>query len=144
MDKIGIVGQCFVGTAVRIGLQDFYDIETYDKFCTEASSCDCISDLVNKTNTIFICVPTPMRKDGSCDTTIVESVISEINTISMEDKIVIIKSTVPPGTTERLNNNRYSNLQVVFNPEFLTEANSINDFKNQNRIIVGGPRPAST
>tara|TARA_B100000287_G_scaffold159854_1_gene150713 strand:- start:5437 stop:6276 length:840 start_codon:yes stop_codon:yes gene_type:complete len=142
MIKVGIVGQGFVGTAIREGLKDFYKIETFD--LKEKCTCESLSDLVNKTNTIFVCVPTPMRKDGSCDTTIVESVISEINTISMEDKIVIIKSTVPPGTTERLNNNRYSNLQVVFNPEFLTEANSINDFKNQNRIIIGGPRPAST
>ena len=41
-------------------------------------------------------------------------------------------------------NSLFTNIQIVFNPEFLTEANSIEDFKNQNRIIIGGPRPATT
>ena len=36
------------------------------------------------------------------------------------------------------------NLEIVFNPEFLTEANFVEDFKNQNRIILGGPRDATT
>ena len=139
--KIGIIGQGFVGTAVREGLKDYHTINTFDlvKECT----CDSISDLVNKSNYIFVCVPTPMKQDGSCDTSIVESVVKEINTVSMTDKIVIIKSTVTPGTTERLNK-KYTNCKIVFSPEFLTEANFIEDFKNQDRIIIGGPRPAST
>ena len=139
--KIGIIGQGFVGTAVREGLKDYHTVNTFDlvKECT----CDSISDLVNKSTYIFVCVPTPMKIDGSCDTSIVESVVKEINAVSMTDKIVIIKSTVTPGTTERLNK-KYSNCKIVFNPEFLTEANFIEDFKNQDRIIIGGPRPAST
>ena len=56
---------------------------------------------------------------------------------------MIIKSTIPPGTTAGWNK-QYDNVDIVFNPEFLTEANSIEDFKNQNRIIVGGNRPATT
>jgi UDPglucose 6-dehydrogenase len=59
------------------------------------------------------------------------------------NRIVVIKSTIPPGTTERLNK-ECEHIQLVFNPEFLTEANFIEDFKNQDRIIIGGPRPAST
>jgi len=59
------------------------------------------------------------------------------------NRIVVIKSTIPPGTTEKLNE-ECKHIQVVFNPEFLTEANFIEDFKNQSRIIIGGPRPAST
>ena len=39
---------------------------------------------------------------------------------------------------------KYKNVSVIFNPEFLTEANFVEDFKNQDRIIIGGPRPAST
>ena len=58
-------------------------------------------------------------------------------------KIFVIKSTVPPGTTEKLNE-KYKNFNIIFNPEFLTEANFIEDFRNQNRIILGGPRPATT
>ena len=87
---------------------------------------------------IFVCVPTPMKKDGSCDTSIVESVIKDIDR-SKRKIIVVIKSTIPPGTTNRLNK-KYKRLSIIFNPEFLTEANFIEDFKNQTRIILGGTR----
>jgi UDPglucose 6-dehydrogenase len=50
---------------------------------------------------------------------------------------------VPPGTTKKWNK-MFEDMDVVFNPEFLTEANSINDFKNQNRIIIGGPKKAAS
>ena len=60
-----------------------------------------------------------------------------------ECKTIVVKSTIPPGTTAKWNS-LFTNIQIVFNPEFLTEANSIEDFKNQNRIIIGGPRPATT
>jgi len=139
--EIGIVGQGYVGTAVRTVFEKHYDVETYD--IKEVCSCISISDLVNKTDIIFVCVPTPMRKDGSCDISIVENVVEEINMMSMNDKIVAIKSTIPPGTTNELNK-KYHNITVIFNPEFLTEANFIEDFKNQNRIIIGGQRPATT
>ena len=139
--KIGIIGQGFVGTAVREGLKQHYDIHTYD--LKEKCTCESILELVDESDVIFVCVPTPMKKDGSCDISIVEGVIDEIEDVDISGKIVVIKSTVPPGTTERLNK-KYKNISVVFNPEFLTEANFINDFRNQTRIIIGGPRPAST
>ena len=89
-----------------------------------------------------MCLPTPMHKDGTCDLSIVRNTVLEIDKHA-DEHITVIKSTVPPGTTKQLNKEcNFS--QVVFNPEFLTEANYIDDFKNQNRIIVGGPRPAST
>lgn len=138
--KIGIVGQGFVGEALKEGLKPFFDIETYDKF--KDSSCENIQELCRKTNVIFVCVPTPMNKDGSCNTGIVESVVMEIDSFSSKH-VVVIKSTVPPGTTQNLNK-ICKNCQVIFNPEFLTEANYIEDFKNQSRIIIGGPRPGST
>ena len=136
MKKIGVVGQGYVGTAVSTVFDKYYNVETYD--INGKCSCDSISDLVNKSDIIFVCVPTPMKKDGSCDTSIVESVIEDINVWCqyVSDKIVAIKSTVPPGTTNRLNK-KFSNGTVIFNPEFLTEANFIEDFKNQNRIIIG-------
>ncbi|MFM8313834.1 MAG: 1-acyl-sn-glycerol-3-phosphate acyltransferase, partial [Deltaproteobacteria bacterium] len=71
------------------------------------------------------------------------SQIDDANKRLGKNVIAVIKSTVEPGTTDRLNG-RYSNVTVIFNPEFLTEANSFNDFKNQNRIIIGGPRPETT
>ena len=144
--KIGIVGQGYVGTAVKEIFSKHYDVETYD-LDIDKCSVDYLEDIVELTNIIFICVPTPMRKDGSCDTSIVEAVVKDINDMvvsrNVSGRIVAIKSTIPPGTTNRLNK-ECKNISVIFNPEFLTEANFIDDFKNQNRIIVGGQRPAST
>jgi UDPglucose 6-dehydrogenase len=146
MRKIGIVGQGFVGTAVREGLKQFYEIDTFDLDETKRDV-DYIEDIVDRNNIIFVCLPTPMKKDGSCDISIVEGTVMELDNLALtrqcSNRIVVIKSTIPPGTTDRLNK-QCKHIQVVFNPEFLTEANFIEDFKNQDRIIIGGPRPAST
>ena len=136
--KIGIIGQGYVGTALKEGFQDFYQVETYDKYDLGKSTHSKISDIVELSDVIFVCVPRPMRQDGSCYTGIVEEVIREINE-NANGQIVVIKSTVPPGTTDRINQ-EYTHSTVIFNPEFLTEANFIQDFKNQSRIILGGDR----
>ena len=138
--KIGIIGQGFVGTAVYEGLKNFFDIETFD--INKKSTCNSIEEVCNKSDITFVCLPTPMKKDGSCYIGIVENVLEEINSIN-KCNIIIVKSTVPPGTTASWNN-KFKNINVVFNPEFLTEANAINDFKNQNRIIIGGPKKAAS
>ena len=135
---IGIIGQGYVGTAIKLGFQEHYKIETYDKFDLGKSTRSTIKDIVEEAKVIFVCVPTPMRKDGTCYTGIVEEVIREINETA-NDHIVVIKSTVPPGTTDKFNH-EFSNVTVIFNPEFLTEENFLDDFKNQNRIILGGSR----
>ena len=144
--KIGIVGQGYVGTAIKVGFESYYDLETYDKFDESKTTCD-LKGLVEICDVIFVCVPTPMKKDGSCDTSIVEAIVKDINDMvvsrNVSGRIVAIKSTIPPGTTNKLNK-ECKNIPVIFNPEFLTEANFIEDFKNQNRIIIGGPRPATT
>jgi len=142
LDTIGIIGQGFVGTAVREGFRNHFNIETYDKFKSDVSTCGTLTELCGKANVIFVCLPTPMRKDGSCDLSIVQQTVMNIDAEG-QGNVAVIKSTVPPGTTGALND-KCKNIQVVFNPEFLTEANYIDDFKNQNRIIIGGPRPAST
>jgi UDPglucose 6-dehydrogenase len=138
---IGIIGQGYVGTAIKSGFEKHYELETYDKFSTSKSTVN-LHDLVLLSDIIFVCVPTPMNVDGSCNTEIVEEVVSEINEISISSEsnpIIVLKSTVPPGTTDRLNKT-YKGISVIFNPEFLTEANFIEDFKNQTRIILGGTR----
>ena len=146
---IGIVGQGFVGTAIREKFKECYTVNTYDKFNEDTSVTyiedkiikdnNTIESLVKNNNIIFICVPTPMFEDGECDTSIVKSVINDLaDECDSQDKeiIAIVKSTIPPGTTKDLN--RISKrVGVVFSPEFLTEANSIEDFKNQTRIVLG-------
>ena len=142
--KIGIVGQGYVGTAVKEVFSKHYETNTFD--LNGKCNCNSIHELVNNSDIIFVCVPTPMKKNGSCDTSIVESVVKDINetvNCNQDGKIVAIKSTIPPGTTNRLNKES-KNISVIFNPEFLTEANFVDDFKNQNRIIIGGERPSTT
>ena len=143
---IGIVGQGYVGTAIKSGFEKHYELKTYDKYDESKSTCN-LFDLVMECDVIFVCVPTPMNKDGSCHTDIVEEVIIEINEIVLKTEsypyhikpTVVIKSTVPPGTTDRLHS-KNRGIDVIFNPEFLTEMNFIEDFKNQSRIILGGIR----
>ena len=143
--KLGLIGQGFVGSAVKEVMSNYYEVNTYD---LEPHKCNCstLRELVNISDVIFVCVPTPMKKDGSCDTSIVETVVNDINetvNCNQDGKIVIIKSTVPPGPTNRLDK-KYKHINVIFNPEFLTEANFVDDFKNQDRIIIGGKRPHTT
>ena len=137
--NIGIIGQGFVGNAVFHKFKSFYKVLTYDvknDLCNSS-----ILNIRNYCNIIFICVPTPMNDDGSCD---ISNVVSVINQFSEKKNCILVnKSTVPPGTTEKLNK-KFNKVQIIFNPEFLTERNAINDFNNQNRIILGGPRPATT
>ncbi len=143
--QVGIIGQGFVGKALKAGFEKYYTTNTYD--INGNCSCQFLSKLIDKSNIIFVCLPTPMKKDGSCDTSIVENTVMELDNLALirqcSNRIVVIKSTISPGTTERLNK-KCKHIQVVFNPEFLTEANYIEDFRNQNRIILGGPRPGIT
>ena len=132
-NKIGVVGLGYVGSSVAKTFSDKFHVESYD--LKKKSTTSSIKSLCSKVKTIFVCVPTPMRKDGSCDTSIVERVCHEIDKFS-NGHVVIIKSTVVPGTTEKISKN-LKNTLLVFNPEFLTEANALNDFKNQDRIIIG-------
>ena len=137
--KIGIIGLGYVGTAIKVGFEPHYTVETNDKYDGWKTTVQ-LPDMVAECKVIFVCVPTPMNKDGSCHTDIVESVIKEIDDCNHKYKpIIVIKSTVPPGTTDRLHK-KYKSVDVIFNPEFLTEANFLEDFKNQSRIILGGVR----
>ena len=139
---IGIIGQGFVGNAVYQKFKKHYNVLTYDKYKTNHNST--LEDLVYNSHYIFICLPTPMNTDGSCNTDIIEDVLDEVNEITKErEKVVIIKSTIVPKTTIRLNK-KYEFLNVVFNPEFLTERNAVEDYNNQSRIILGGERPYTT
>ena len=138
--NIGIIGQGFVGNAVYQKFKKYFDIKTYD---LDSSRCNSgFEDLVIFSNIIFLCLPTPMNSDGSCNTSIVEELLDKINK-KKKDLIIVIKSTIPPGTTARYNE-IYKNLSIVFNPEFLTERNAVSDYENQSRIIIGGPRPSTT
>lgn len=146
MERIGLVGRGFVGEAVLQGMTHAFNVSYYDKrtgylYSTNTTHCFNVEQVIELTDgPIFLCLPTPMRKDGSADISIVEGVVKEISNLS-EGRTLIIKSTIPPGTTEYLNST-YNRVVCVYNPEFLREATSIEDFKTQDRIIIGGPHEA--
>ena len=131
---VGIIGQGFVGNAVFQKFKNYFTVKTYD---LDESKSNSSLDEVSKSDFIFVCLPTPMNKDGSCDISIVENVIKKLDK-NYNPKNIIIKSTIPPGTTDLWNKKYYNN--IVFNPEFLTEKNAVNDYNSQKRIIIGGDK----
>ena len=83
----------------------------------------------------LIAVGTPERADGSCDLSAVEAVVKLIHSIQ-PDAAVVMKSTVPPGTTEKLQT-VYPSLRFAMVPEFLREGTAIRDMRNPHRVIIG-------
>jgi UDPglucose 6-dehydrogenase len=136
MHKVGIIGLGFVGTAVETGLQSVAEIRSYDKF----KDTENLDSVVNNSDIIFVCVPTPMEDSGHCDTSIVEEVCYDISRVAKERKAIVIKSTVPPGTTQMIYDYLGGSHSIMFNPEFLTERNFIQDFMEQDRIFIGSAR----
>ena len=131
---IGIIGNGFVGNAVAKGFQEKLEVRIYDidpDKATHSYMETLISDY------IFVCLPTPMIsvEGGKCNLSILENFFDEIPSTS--DGTFIIKSTVPIGTTDRLNE-KYKNLKIVHNPEFLTAINAEHDFINSDRHVIGG------
>jgi len=137
---IGIIGSGFVGSAVRYGFSPNVGVDArvrvYDK--NPSKSTHSLNDVVIESDIIFLSVPTPSNKDGTINVDIVDGALNDINVYSTSvDNIILLRSTVVPGTTRRLQE-KYPNLRIVFNPEFLTERNAKYDFINQARIIIGG------
>ena len=146
MKRIGIVGRGFVGSAVEFGFsaQTGCDaiVKIYDK--DPSKSINTLGDTVNESEFIFLSVPTPSNVDGSINIDILDKALEDISRLNKQkDNIILIRSTVTPGTTRSLQN-KYSNLNIVFNPEFLTERSAKFDFINQSRFILGGKNKHTT
>ena len=128
--KLGIIGKGFVGSAVANG---------FDKDCEQI-----IVDPKYTDNTIedvleckitFLCVPTPVSEDGSCDVSIAKDVLTELDRHQYKG-VVVIKSTIIPDYLHKFK--KTYDLKMVNNPEFLTEANADEDFKNPPFQVFGG------
>lgn len=147
---VGAVGYGFIGNATVELFRPHCRVVVYDKAGYEGKNAkvenlylhDSIDAVVSQAEVIFVAVPTPMKPSGECHTGIVESVLQDIQNSAakigrdMGKFVVVIKSTVPPGFTEKMQE-KYA-LRILFSPEFLTEKNAVQDFKSANRIILGG------
>ncbi len=131
--SIGIIGIGMVGAPLKRYFEEekkyargkqlyLFDIDQKKKY----------NDDVSKADIIFISVPTPAGKDGLADLSAVEHALRSIR----GEKIIVLKSTVPPGTTEYFQK-KYPRHKILFNPEFLTERKAWEDFMKPDRQIVG-------
>ncbi len=130
--KIGIIGLGVVGSACKFGFELVGHEVLHHDIKLESSITDILESRV-----VYVCVPTAMRKDGSCDTSVVESVINELSTLNYNG-VIVLKSTVIPGTTEDLIEKTRMNLAFV--PEFLRERCAITDFTENHDVCIIGAR----
>ena len=137
--KIGVVGNGFVGGAVKFGFSPQVgcdaEVRVYDK--NPSKSTHGLEETVNESDFIFLSVPTPANDDGSINISVLEDALSDINEVhNGKDNAILIRSTVIPGTTWALQT-KYPHLNILFNPEFLTERSANFDFINQSRFVIG-------
>tara|TARA_Y100001935_G_scaffold253589_1_gene260167 strand:+ start:181 stop:1011 length:831 start_codon:yes stop_codon:yes gene_type:complete len=128
--KIGILGNGFVGNAIKLVFSSTYKLFVYD--INPQLSFDSFEE-VNNCDYVFVCVPTPMFKDGSQDLSNVLKVFENAS----QKPIYIIKSTIIPGTTDYLLN-KFPDIKIIFSPEFLREKHAKYDILNLNRVVLGG------
>lgn len=127
--KIGIVGLGHVGTAMH---NLFKDAVIYDKYKNIGSMNE-----INKCDAAFVCVPTPMKDDGSCDTTAVDEVLNWC-----ESKVIILRSTVRVGYTREMTKKLHK--KIVFQPEYYGEtvAHPFADLSDRTWLSFGGTQEA--
>jgi UDPglucose 6-dehydrogenase len=125
--KIGIIGVGMVGGA----LKRYFEKKGHELYLYDINGTGSIKE-VNKADFIYICVPTPYKKGIGCDITEIGNAISQID----GDKIIIIKSTITPGTTDKIQG-QFPNHKILFNPEFLTEETADSDMAYPDRQILG-------
>lgn len=135
--NIGIIGYGYVGRATGEGFSanPKNKIFWFDKF---KESPNTLTEVIDKSDFIFIAVPTPIFEDYSgMDMSIVEGVVDQVApVISGTGKILIIKSTSLPGTCRKMAK-KYPGVNFVMNPEFLTQENANADFLKPFRTVIG-------
>lgn len=129
--KLGIIGYGFVGEAISWAHRHHTLVIRDPKLENSAD----YSDFLN-CDAIYVCVPSPEKLDGHCDTTILENTLKELLFVLINKSIPIIcKTTAPPTIYEKLHQ-QYPN--IVHCPEFLTAANNVSDYQNSDYFILGG------
>lgn len=131
--NIGIMGVGMVGTPLARYFQEVKKLERgKNLFLFDIDPNKNYLDDINQAHVVFVCVPTPPGKDGAADLSAARSAITRLQ----GEKIIVVKSTVPPGTVESLQE-EFPRHHFLFNPEFLTESRAWEDMLNPDRQIVG-------
>ena len=131
--SIGIIGAGFVGTAICKAFVHYVDVKIYDI----AKDMGFKYEDVIRQDVLFFCLPTPMLPDGNVDISILEAALKQASsTLNNDQRPALIKSTIPPLEAARLQN-IFSNLEIIHNPEFLTERTANLDYIQQSRILLG-------
>jgi len=131
--KIAIIGLGFVGNAIHKSLDGWMNDETISLIDPGKGLNTPYTDIADY-DAAFVCVPSPQRTDGTADTSILESVLSNLSRVNFKG-VIISKVTAPPTVYKWLND-LYPNL--VHAPEFLTAANAVHDYMNGRFSIIGG------
>jgi len=131
---VGIIGGGFVGSAFARVFQHYTDVKVFDTDKRRATHS--LVDTVGQ-DVLFVCLPTPMRKDGTVDHSIVLHALEQIRDNVFSWKPVILKSTLPPRDLMQLHAHLGEHLYLIFSPEFLTERTAEYDLQQSTRFIFG-------
>jgi UDPglucose 6-dehydrogenase len=100
-----------------------------------------LQEAADHASIIFLALPTPPGEDGSADLSYILAVANELGKMITEYKVIVDKSTVPVGTSEKVfaQIKQHTNIpfDVVSNPEFLREGFAVDDFMKPDRIVIG-------
>ncbi|MBP6405056.1 MAG: hypothetical protein KA335_05330 [Ramlibacter sp.] len=137
---IGIVGLGHVGRALAQALEPHFRVVYCDPALPGSPGA---AQLARDCTVVFVCVPTPGGASGAADVSAVQEVVAQIAHAAPGDgaPLVVIKSTVPPGTTQALAR-QHAPLPLVACPEFLRQHAATADLAQASRILVGLPTPA--
>ena len=135
MATLGIIGWGVVGQATGKGFKKKHKIIWNNKSVKGSTP---IKELCEKSDFVFLCLPTPMKADHSgIDLKVMDHVVTEVAPLlANTNKPLIVKSTVVPGTTMRYAK-KYPKVEFAMNPEFLTEINAPWDFLHPDRVVIG-------
>ncbi len=169
---IAIIGTGYVGMACVVGFAEFgYNVVGYDIIpervrqlqngitpyreagiseslvrhlrTGRATFVDDFEQAVRGAQFIVVAVGTPSRPDGSADMTSIETVVERLAELHLDDSTVVVRSTVPPGTSERIAERLGNSVTVLYAPEFLREGSAVPDFLAPDRIVIGAPSTQS-
>lgn len=135
--KVGICGWGYVGKAFERYFKDNFEVMWYDPFIEGGAT----KEEINSCDLVIVCVPTNMREDGSCDTSIVEDVMSWLKA-----PLILIKSAVKPKTTDSFNRD-----EICVSPEYVGEGKYFvpewkyphpTNIKSHDFLVIGGKEPA--